>query len=420
MSHELEGRIIDGKYRIENVWREEPSGVLCGAVHILMNTGVVLKVLPAGATSGLVDFDAEVKMLSSVSHPALLSVRDCSTVSDGTRYCVFEPVSGESLAFRLANGEVFSAGQALTIIANIADALVLVGAKGFLHGAIEPENMILSQASDGSIKVTLIGFGNDLSSPDRISFVAPESVSGLHSVSQVSDVYALAAILYRLLVGRYPFIGSTVEEIAMSHAEIERLPMPGVPKKLASELAPLMTRALAMNPEIRPTMDEFSKSIRVAEEIVTKGGGSVVRTAAAVGIGIALLSGALIYATYMGQADPETVPVADDQGMPVQPLSPATGALEANLIGQMPPPVDPNAGLSDTELPGGDGFNPWAGGAPPPGGPTSIQPGGDRIVVEPGNSQFMPPGEQPYYVTPGAPPTPKPATPSPTPRGNGN
>lgn len=420
MSHDLEGKIIDGKYRIEDVWREEPSGVLCAAVHILMNTGVVLKVLPAGAASGAVDFDAEVKMLSSVSHPALLSVRDCSTASDGTRYCVFEPVSGESLAFRLANGEVFSADQALAIIANIADALALVGAKGFLHGAIEPENMILSQAADGSIRVTLIGFGNDLSSPDRISFVAPESVSGLHSVSQVSDVYSLAAILYRLLVGRYPFIGSTVEEIAMSHAEIERLPMPGLSKKLASELSPLMARALAMNPEIRPTMDEFSKSLRAAEAVVSKDGGSALKTAAAVGFGIALLSGVLIYMTYMRQVDPETVPVVEDQGMPVQPLSPATGVLEANLIGQMPPPVDPNAELSDTEVPGGDGFNPWAGGGPPPGGPTSVQPGGDRIVVEPGNSQFMPPDEQPYYVTPGAPPTPKPATPSPTPRGNGN
>jgi serine/threonine protein kinase len=417
MSHNLEGKIIDGKYRIEEVWREEPSGFLCSAVHLLMNTGVVLKVLPAASASRAADFDAEVKMLSSVSHPALLSVRDCSTSSDGTRYCVFEPVSGESLAVRLADGESFSAEKSIGIVGQVADALSEVVAKGFLHGAIDPENMILGVATDGSPKVTLIGFGTEGASPDRVSFTAPETISGLHTVSPAADVYSLAAILYRLLVGRYPFSGSTVDEVATSHAAIEKLTMPGIPRGLAAELVPIMSRALSMNPEMRPAMEEFAEAIRNAEDGLSSPAGSFLKTAVIVVVGIAVLSGVFIYMTYMRQADPDTAPIVDDQGMPVQPLSPATGVLEANLIGQLPPPVDPNVATDSSDVPGGDNFNPWAGGGPPPGAPSSVPPGGERVVVEPGNSQFMPADDQPYYVTPQAPRQP---TPTPTPRSNGN
>jgi serine/threonine protein kinase len=417
MSHTLEGKIVDGKYRIEDVWREEPSGFLCAAVHILMNTGVVLKVLPADSTTGASDFDAEVKMLSSVAHPALLSVRDCSTASDGTRYCVFEPFSGESLAVKLADGVTFSALQSLEIIAVLAEALSEVGKQGYLHGAIEPENIILGQGSDGELKIKLIGFGNEVNSQDRVSFSAPESISGLHSVSPASDVYALAAILYRLLVGRYPYEGSTVDEIAMSHARTERLSMQGVPRNLASEIAPVISKALSMTPEMRPTTKQFAEALNSSMETVSRTGGSQLKTLAIVIAGIIVISSAMIYLTYLRTGEPETAPVVENQGLPVQPLSPATGALEANLIGQMPPPVDPNASMNPNDIPGGDGFNPWSGGAPPAGAPSSIPPGGDRIVVEPGKSQFMPPDEDPYYVTPQAPKQP---APSPSPRGNGN
>lgn len=411
MSHELEGKVIDGKYRIEEVWREEPSGFLCAAVHLLRNSGVVLKVLPAGVSGGA-DFDAEVKMLSAVSHPALLSVRDCSTADDGTRYCVFEPVSGESLAVKVADGRPFTPTEALSIVSQVSEALAQAVEKGFLHGAVEPENIIIGAETDGAMAVTLIGFGNETTSSERIAFAAPETMSGLHSVSPSSDVYALAAILYRLLCGRYPFEGSTVEEIAMSHASIEKLSMPGVPKAIASKLSPILSRALSMNPEMRPTMAEFSDAVHESFETAARPGGSYFKTAAIVMIGIGILSGAMVYLTYIRQADPQTVPMADDQGMPVQPLSPATGMLEANLIGQLPPPVDPTENLTSSDFPGGDNFNPWAGGGPPPGAPSSVQPGGDRIVVEPGNSQFMPPDDQPYYVTPQAP------RPTPTPRSN--
>jgi len=417
MSHTLEGKIVDGKYRIEDVWREEPSGFLCAAVHTLMNTGVVLKVLPAGSASGTSDFDAEVKMLSSVSHPALLSVRDCSTASDGTRYCVFEPFSGESLAVRLSDGETFSATQSLEMIARLAEALVEVGEHGYLHGAIEPENIILGRGVNGELKIKLIGFGNEVNSGDRVSFSAPESISGLHSVSPASDVYSLAAILYRLLVGRYPYEGSTVDEIAISHAKTEKLPMSGITKSLATELAPILSQALSMSPEMRPTTREFLGAVTSSIETASRTGGSYFKTAAVVIVGIAVLSAAMIYLTYMRAGEPETAPIVDNQGLPVQPLSPATGALEANLIGQMPPPVDPNASPDANDIPGGDGFNPWAG-APPAGAPSAIPPGGDRIVVEPGKSQFMPPpDEEPYYVTPQA---PKQGKPSPTPPSKGN
>ena len=118
--------------------------------------------------------------------------------------------------------------------------------------------------------------------------------------------------------------------------------------------------------------------------------------AAAVIIGITLLGGALIYATYTKQTIPVTQLQPDANGQPVQPINPATGAEEQTLAA-MPGSIP--GSMSNTDLmaqppgtlPGGDNYNPWATGAPPPGAPlpTYIPPGGQVYTIDPNNpSQF--------------------------------
>jgi hypothetical protein len=124
----------------------------------------------------------------------------------------------------------------------------------------------------------------------------------------------------------------------------------------------------------------------------------------------------LIYATSVRQTDPTETVQADAGSLPVQPIGPATGAQEESLA-KLPALTETeimatqNQMMSD--LPGGDGYNPWAnGGIPPAGAPLTgplagsmpgvpsgiptapptgyVPPGGQMYTVGEGQSQFMP------------------------------
>jgi hypothetical protein len=148
------------------------------------------------------------------------------------------------------------------------------------------------------------------------------------------------------------------------------------------------------------------------------------KTAFIVLIGIVLLSAVLIYSTSSRRTEPTMALQTDVNGQPVQPLNPATGVEEERLAA-MPADSISNANVSTIpgQLPGGDGYNPWAnGGKPPPGAP--IGPGGGYMTIpNGGGSQFMPPDciLQPsgIYLCP-VPVNANTATvkPSPTPKGN--
>jgi hypothetical protein len=106
----------------------------------------------------------------------------------------------------------------------------------------------------------------------------------------------------------------------------------------------------------------------------------------------------MIYSTSVKRTDPTTALQTDANGQPVQPLNPASGAEEDRLA-LLPPDTaavvsntnTATGGVAPNQLPGGDGYNPWAnGGAPPPGGP-KVGPGGGYVTVPNGGSQFMPP-----------------------------
>jgi len=147
------------------------------------------------------------------------------------------------------------------------------------------------------------------------------------------------------------------------------------------------------------------------------------KTAFIVLVGVVLLSGVLIYSTSSKRTEPATVLQTDANGQPVQPLNPASGVEEERLAAIPADAANANANLSTLpgQLPGGDGYDPWAnGGKPPTGAP--IGPGGGYVTIpNGGGSQFMPPEciLQPsgIYLCP-VPTNANTAKPTPTPRKN--
>jgi hypothetical protein len=154
---------------------------------------------------------------------------------------------------------------------------------------------------------------------------------------------------------------------------------------------------MAKNPDARyQTVDAFVNDLANASAVPTAvtesadDANNLWKTAFVVLAGISLLTVGLIYMTYSRQTDPTTALQPDANGMPVQPINPATGVEEQNLS-SLPPEFSYDAN-SNTTLPNGavpgDAGNPWLNGNTPPGG-APIAPGGQVIQVPGGNSPFM-------------------------------
>ena len=203
-----------------------------------------------------------------------------------------------------------------------------------------------------------------------------------------------------MLSGSTPFTGGTPTEVMMRHIEEPPPPLSSFRMDLPPTLEPVILKALAKNPEARyETADEFAADLAnavagqpVAATAAANSGNNIWKTAFVVLAGISLLTAAMIYLTYTKQTDPTTAAQPDANGMPVQPINPATGVEEQNLS-NLPPDYTMFDANTNTAIPPGtvpgDAGNPWLNGNAPPGG-APLPPGGSVIQIPPGGtSPFM-------------------------------
>jgi len=219
---------------------------------------VVLKVLHRGR--GSLSRDAnferlvmEFKLLYDINDHAVAEIYDFRVTS---QYCYiameYFPLGhlGTRLDSKLAPRE------ALYFAREIARALSIIHMAGVMHRDLKPANIMLRD--DRSI--ALIDFGiSQTTHTARVEpegstreiagtpyYMSPEQAAGLSS-DERTDLYSLGVILYQMLTGDKPYVGTTADEILDQH-RYAALPI------LPSELAicqPLLNKLLAKEPSQR-------------------------------------------------------------------------------------------------------------------------------------------------------------------------
>jgi serine/threonine protein kinase len=177
-----------------------------------------------------------------------------------------ELVGGPTLRQVLADKGALSPQRAVTMAAQVADALDYAHKAGIVHRDVKPANILL--CDDRRVKVTDFGIakaavpedvlsshlGPDLTQSGAIigtaKYLSPEQVNG-EALDGRSDVYALGVVLYEMLCGRPPFVGETDLAIAMQHVSATpprpRQVRAGIPRALES----IVLRAMAKSPADR-------------------------------------------------------------------------------------------------------------------------------------------------------------------------
>ncbi|HET7501856.1 MAG TPA: serine/threonine-protein kinase, partial [Kofleriaceae bacterium] len=140
---------------------------------------------------------------------------------------------------------------------------------------VKPENIFLVQRSQGRWGVKVVDFGiaktplaPRMARPDETAgspmFMAPEVCRG-DEVDQRADVYSFGILLYLMMCGRLPFVADSVHRVLQM--QLVQLPRP--PREINSELSPelaiIVERALAKNPDDRyPSMGALLRDLEAA------------------------------------------------------------------------------------------------------------------------------------------------------------
>ena len=217
-------------------------------------------------------FLREAKHAALVRHGNVCPIYDAGE-SDGRPFVVMALVAGESLARRLARspGPV-SPDEAIRIVRQVADGLAAVHQNGLVHRDFKPGNILLDAAT-GDAVLTDFGLARQADDGDRLTvegtitgtpaYMAPEQAAGEDDrLGPATDVYGLGIVLYELLTGRVPFLGTT---LSVLHQVIND--PPARPSSLRAGLDPtieaIVLKTLAKLPNQRyATAGSFADALR--------------------------------------------------------------------------------------------------------------------------------------------------------------
>src|SRR5205085_765946 len=157
----LEGQTI-GNYRILARLGEGGMGVVYKAEDTRLGRLVAIKFPTPGGDRQT--FRArlltEARAISALNHPHIATVHDYGETPEGDPFLVMELVGGQDLTEKLNSGTL-TLGAALSIIADVADALDAAHRRGIIHRDVKPSNVRLNDAQQ--VKVLDFGLSKQLS-----------------------------------------------------------------------------------------------------------------------------------------------------------------------------------------------------------------------------------------------------------------
>ena len=226
------GPLDAGRYRLGRLLGRGGLGEVYLAHDRTLDRDVAIKFLSPGK---LPDADArhallrEARAAAALDHPYICGVYEAAETDDGRASIVMQYVEGQTLSEVLQHGAM-PVRDALTLCADIADALGTAHQRGVVHRDLKPGNIIVTPA--GHPKIVDFGIAKvahslpqtaDASTmTDNTAFASLAGTPGYMSPEQLqrrgvdgrSDLFALGLVLFECLTGRRAFHGATPVETA--------------------------------------------------------------------------------------------------------------------------------------------------------------------------------------------------------------
>jgi serine/threonine protein kinase/tetratricopeptide (TPR) repeat protein len=192
----------------------------------------------------------EGRLLARVRHPNIVTVYGAERINERVGVWM-EFVHGCTLEDELLEHGPFEIDRVIVVAMELGDALAAVHRAGLLHRDVKTHNVMRDR--DGRLLLTDFGSGQPLENGQSATAVgtplcaAPEIVDG-RPATRRSDIYSLGVLLYRLLAGRYPVEGRTLDEVRDAHASGRRVSLRAACPTLPEPVVTAVERAIDPSP----------------------------------------------------------------------------------------------------------------------------------------------------------------------------
>lgn len=265
----LLGKVLTGKYRIDEKLSEGGMGAVYRGTHVLMDKTVAVKVLRPSLAADekiVARFSREARAASRITHPNAISVTDFGEAEDGIVFLVMEFLDGRTLKDVIREEGPMPLARVVEIMRQVADALKAAHDQGVVHRDLKSDNIMLISTGVGE-HAKVLDFGiakinepdgvqsSELTAPNLVigtpQYMSPEQCSQASEIDRRSDIYSFGVILYEMLVGHVPFTGESPTIVMLKHLQE---PVPSVFDErddIPESIGRVIARAMAKLPDNR-------------------------------------------------------------------------------------------------------------------------------------------------------------------------
>ena len=263
---------LAAQYKFERHLGEGGMATVYLAHDLKHDRKVAVKVLrpELAAVLGHERFIQEIKTTANLQHPHILPLFD-SGEAEGFLFYVMPFVEGETLREKLNRETQLGIDEAVRIATDAADALDYAHRHGVIHRDIKPENILLQDGrplvADFGIALAVSAAAGGRMTETGLSlgtphYMSPEQATAEKELTSRSDVYSLGCVIYEMLTGSPPHVGSSAQQIIMKIVTDDARPVTDLRKSVPAHVAAATAKALEKLPA-----DRFDSAKAFAEAL---------------------------------------------------------------------------------------------------------------------------------------------------------
>lgn len=260
------GLRVQGRYRIVRELGTGAFGSVCLAEDESTGHRVAIRLLPRWLAAPPHAAEAVLRrgrsiIAASAAHLGLVRVQEFGELEPGRIFAAMEFVEGRRLSETLSGDAPLDLSAAIRLALDLGGSVETLHNMGLVHGALRPCNVMVLE--DGRVKLMdleLAGLrdarptdGSLVAKPSA-EYLSPEQICRA-PVTEKTDIYSFAVILYEMLCGVPPFQAETRDAVLEKH--LTEPPPPMRPRRaVPASVESIVTQALDKQPGLRPLMQD--------------------------------------------------------------------------------------------------------------------------------------------------------------------